>query len=246
MLLANLLDRATQARQRNIPTTSAFLTPQEQALARDLLSISQYPQDRYCVFGGYEGAQRAVLVFLPDWMDAEQAPFEANLTYLRGKHREEITHRDVLGSLMGMGIERERIGDILIGDGHCDLIVSQSVGDYLSQSWVSAGREKLTVSVISQEELHIPEQKVQIVKDTVMSLRLDAVASSGFATPRAKMTTLIQGGKAQVNWKECTKAEKLLQPGDVVSVRGLGKMKLTQVGGLSKKGRTGIVIERYV
>ncbi|WP_409969276.1 YlmH/Sll1252 family protein [Bengtsoniella intestinalis] len=246
MLLANLLDRATQAQHRNIPTATEFLTPQEQALARDLLAIAHYGQDRYCFFGGYESAQRCVAVFLPDWMEPEQAMDEANLTCLRGKHREELTHRDVLGSLMGMGIERERIGDILIGDGHCDLIVSASLGDYLLQSWCSAGREKVTVSQIEFDQLHIPEQKVQIVKDTVMSLRLDAVAASGFSTSRGKMTTLVQGGKVQVNYKECAKADKLLQAGDEVSVRGLGKMKLSQIGGLSKKGRTGIVIERYL
>ena len=108
------------------------------------------------------------------------------------------------------------------------------------------GRAKLTVTAIEPRHIHIPEVKCQEVRDTVSSLRLDAVASTGFKMARGKAADLITSGRVQVNWRECTKPDKLLSAGDTVSARGFGKFELTEVGGVTKKGRTSIVLKRYV
>ena len=92
----------------------------------------------------------------------------------------------------------------------------------------------------------MPEVNCQEVRDTVSSLRLDAVASTGFRMARGKAAELITSGRVQVNWRECTKPDKLLTAGDTVSARGFGKFELTEVGGVTKKGRTSIVVKRYV
>ena len=84
------------------------------------------------------------------------------------------------------------------------------------------------------------------MRDTVSSLRLDAIASTGFRLARGKVAALIESGKVQVNWRECTKPDKLLIQGDTVSARGFGKFELTEVGGVTKKGRTAIVLKRYM
>ena len=117
---------------------------------------------------------------------------------------------------MGMGIVREKIGDILVSDGSADILLLESVEDFLLQSWDSAGRTKLKVSGIDPLHLHIPQVKCELVKDTVSSLRLDAVASTGFRVARGKAAELISGGRVQVNWRECTKPDKLLAAGDTV------------------------------
>ena len=95
-------------------------------------------------------------------------------------------------------------------------------------------------------DLHIPVQKTEQVRDTVAALRLDAVASSGFRMSRGKAAELVASGRVQVNWLECTKPDRSLAEGDTVSARGVGKFKLTQVGGTTKKGRISILLERYV
>ena len=92
----------------------------------------------------------------------------------------------------------------------------------------------------------MPAPKGREVRDTVASLRLDAVASTGFRIARGKAADLIASGRVQVNWRECTKADKLLSAGDTVSARGFGKFELTEVGGVTRKGRTSIVLKRYV
>ena len=147
---------------------------------------------------------------------------------------------------MGLGIVREKVGDILVGPEGADLIVLDSVAEFLLQSWDTAGRARLTVTEIGPEVLHIPQLQVQEVRDTVATVRLDAVASTGFRLSRGKAAALIESGKVQVNWRECLKPDKLLSAGDTVTARGLGKFRLTEVGAPTKKGRIPIVVERYV
>ena len=248
LLLAKVLDRAGQAQSRNIPAATDFLSPQQQALALDLLRLAGIPETGYTCLGGYEGAERNILLFLPDWLEAADAGSQSPIRCLRASFREEekLTHRDFLGSLMGMGIVREKVGDILVGPASADLMVLDTVAEFLLQSWNSAGRARLAVTAIEPWEVRVPEAKCQEMRDTVSSLRLDAVASTGFRMARGKAAELITSGRVQVNWRECTKPDKLLTAGDTVSARGFGKFELTEVGGVTKKGRTSIVLKRYI
>lgn len=245
LLMAKILDRARQTQDRNIPSATDFLSPQQQSQAQDLLRLAGIPETDYLVWGGYEGAERALLLFLPDWMERESA--EAPIRCLRASFRAEdhLSHRDFLGSLMGMGIVREKLGDILVAPDSADLIVLDTVAEFLLQSWSGAGRAKLRVTEIEPGHLHIPEISCQEVRDTVSSLRLDAVASTGFRMSRGKAADLVSGGRVQVNWRECTKPDKLLEAGDTVSARGFGKFVLAEVGGTTRKGRISILLKRY-
>ena len=190
-----------------------------------------------------------MLCFLPDWLEEEDfLAGQVPIRFLRCTYRldQGLTHRDLLGSLMGLGLVREKIGDLLVDEGSCDLAVSESVADFLLQSWTSAGRASLRVTEIDAESLHIPQARVRELRDTVMRLRLDAVAATGFGLSRTKAAELIASGRVQVNHRECTKSDQLLNQGDVVTARGFGKFELSQVGGQSRKGRTAIVVKRYL
>lgn len=252
LTLAKVLDRAGQAESRNIPAATDFLSPRQQAQALDLLRLAGIPETAYVLRGGYEGAERRIFLFLPDWLEPEDA--ESPIRCLRASWRgaapfrenEKLTHRDFLGSLMGLGIVREKVGDILVGPDSADLLVLEGVADFLLQSWDSAGRAKLHVSAVEPDHLHIPAVQRKEVRDTVSSLRLDAVASSGFRLARGKAAALVESGRVQLNWRECVKPDKLLEAGDVVSARGFGKFELAEVGGPTRKGRISIVLRVYV
>lgn len=246
LAMAKVLDRAEQASGRNIPAATDFLSPQQQAQALDLLRLAGVPEAAYVLQGGYEGAERKIFLFLPDWLEPESA--ESPIRCLRAAFREndQPTHRDFLGSLMGLGLVREKVGDILVGPDSADLLVLDSVAEFLLQSWTSAGRVKLRVAAVEPDHLHIPAVQRKEVRDTVSSLRLDAVASSGFRLARGKAAALIESGRVQLNWRECVKPDKLLETGDVVSARGFGKFELAEVVGLTRKGRISIVLQVYV
>ena len=246
LLLAHVLDRAEQARRRNAPTETDFLSPAEQAKCAALLRLAGIPETGFAADGGYDGAERRILLFLPDWLEREDA--EAPIRCLRARYRAEkpMTHRDFLGSLMGIGVLRGKIGDILVGEDSTDVLVHASVADFLLSGWDSAGRTKLRLSEVDRRDLHIPEARFRELRDTVSSLRLDALVSVGFRVARGKAAELIASGKVQVNWVDCAKSDRQLAEGDTVSARGFGKFRLTEVGGLTKKGRVAVTVRQFL
>ena len=243
VLLARVLDKYEQMERRNIPTATAFLSEAEQAGAQRLLNAAGI-RDCYVWNGGYPGAGRKLLQFLPDWAEEDGSPIACIRASFRGEGRP--THRDCLGSLMGLGITREKLGDILVSDSSCDLIAAPEIVPFLVHNWDSAGRTKLSVSEIRPEELLVPEQKVQVLRDTVMSLRLDAVTATGFGMSRGKAAELIHAGRVQLNHTDCCKPDRPVAQGNVITARGFGKCLLAEVGGLSKKGRIAITVHRYL
>ena len=245
LLLARVLDKYEQCQRKNIPAATSFLSPREQAMAQSLLAAAGV-RDGFLSDGGYQEAERKILVFLPDWADA---PPEEELAFLRASFRgpdSSLTHRDILGSLMGLGVERDRLGDILVSAHSADIVAAASLRNFFLREWGEAGRVRLTVTEIGREDLEVPQAQVKTVRDTVSSLRLDAVAASGFRLARGKAAALIESGKVQLNWRECVKPDKPLEAGDVVSARGFGKFELAGVGGLTRKGRISIVLQVYV
>ena len=184
-------------------------------------------------------------VFLPDWKDA---PDEQEITAVEARCRSgsSLTHRDFLGSLMALGLTRGKIGDILLTEGGCQVIVEPSVAEHLVQSWDSAGRERLTVAALPSLTALAPQAPVFTeVRDTVASLRLDGVASAGFGVSRGKAAEAIQRGAVQVNHTVCLKPDKPVAAGDVITCRGWGRCVLGSVGSPTRKGRLPIVIQRY-
>ena len=126
---------------------------------------------------------------------------------------DKLTHRDFLGSLMGSGIKRETVGDIYVGEGSCDFLVLREILPYVLQNLGSAGRTKLHLEEIELSELLVPQQSVKTVRDTVPSLRLDGIVSSGFSISRGKAADYIAAGKAELNYLPCTKGDKQVARG---------------------------------
>lgn len=241
--LARLLDKLEQA-ERGVPSHTGFLSTAQQEAALRLVAASGHP--RHCFFGGYPDAERKVCAFLPDWQEEEdwETPFTA--LRCRWQSGEKLTHRDFLGAVLGQGIDREKVGDILVGEGTCDLLVFRELCPYLLQNFTEAGRAKLRVSEIALTELAPPQTQVKTIHDTVSSPRLDAVMSSGFSMGRSKAAGLIAAGRVELNHRPCVKADKSVEQGDVITCRGLGKCVVTEVGGRSKKGRVILTLERYL
>ncbi len=242
-LLARVCDQIDRA-ARGTPACTPFLSLAQQESAQRLIAATGSP--RHLFSGGYADAERKVCAFLPQWQ--EPGDWEPPFTALRctWQSEEKLTHRDFLGAVLGLGLDREKVGDILVGNGVCDLLVFKELTNFLTQNLTGAGRARLRVSEITPEELSPPEKQVKTVHDTVNSLRLEAVLSSGFSVARGKAAGLISAGRVELNHRPCVKSDHPVAQGDVMTCRGLGKCVLTQVSGLSKKGRIMIVLERYL
>lgn len=182
---------------------------------------------------------------LPDYAElADNNP----LTVIRAETAmgsRKLTHRDYLGSLVGIGIKRELVGDILVRENGADIIALTDIADFIMMNYCRAGKTDLSLTQFPAEELIVPEINRKIVTDTVASLRLDSVLASAFGLSRGKATEAINRGLVFVNHVEITKPDFQVAEKDKITLRGKGKAKLAEVGGKSRKDRQYITIERY-
>ncbi len=246
MLLAKLWDKITAGMNRNIPGFTPFLSPHEQQMARYLFGEAEGLH----FFGGYADAERKMLVYLPDYLDAESffEDTDSPIVCIRASFFEadNPTHKDFLGALIGSGITRQSIGDICVGPSQCDFFVTGDIAPYVLQNLTSAGRAHLHLEQIPLSQVQIAEAKTKEIRDTVASLRLDSIISSGFRIGRSLAAQYIAAGKAAIDGLPCEKSDKPVAEGMKISVRGLGKIKVKAVNGQTKKGRISVVIDRYI
>lgn len=247
IVLARALDQMERAANRSIPCATQFLSPAQRAALEPLLAASGHP--RRLFHGGYEGAERTVCVFLPDWLEGSDWQAEDELAAIECAYPPtgaDLTHRNLLGGLMGIGLTREKVGDILTGDTAAQIICLKEAAPIILSQFEQAGRYRLKLREISLSELSPAPAQVKVIHDTVSALRLDAVLASGFSLSRGRAADAVAGGRVAVNHRECLKPDKPVAEGDILTCRGLGKCVLKTVGGQSRKGRIIIEIERYL
>ncbi len=245
LLLAKVWDKINAGLRRDIPASTCFLSLRELDMTRYLFG----QVEGLTAYGGYPNAERNMLVYLPDYLDEsffqqEDSPLVClRATWYEG---DSLTHRDLLGALMGAGIARETVGDICVSRNSCDFFVTQEIAPYILQNFTGAGRTKLQLQVIPPDAVQVPEPETLEIRDTVASVRLDSIIASGFRIGRSLAAQYITAGKAAMDGLPCEKPDRSVPEGAGISVRGLGKIKLRTLGGQTKKGRISIIIDRYV
>lgn len=245
VLLAKVWDKVSTGMRKNIPGNTGFLSLRELDMTRYLFG----DVEGLYAFGGYDGAERQMLVYLPDYLE-ESALYDEDspLVCIRAVFYEgdNPSHRDFLGALMGIGIARETVGDICVGKSSCDFFVTAEIAPYILQNFTGAGRTKLRLEQIPLDQVQIPEPETKEIRDTLASLRLDSVIAAGFRMGRSLASRYVTSGKAAINGLPCEKPDRPVEEGAKISVRGLGKIKLETINGETKKGRISVVIRRYV
>ena len=188
MTAAQVADKLEQCAHQNRLTHTMFLTPHQRGIAQQVIVCCGTPPHR--IMGGHPDAERCLFLFLPDYMDADNIP-EEELPFgtirVSWGHGAALTHRDILGSLMAQGVRREVLGDLLVGENGCDVIALRECIPFLRDNWLSAGRTGLHPVEIPLSELRIPAADGKTIRDTVASLRLDAVLGSGFSLSRGEL-----------------------------------------------------------
>lgn len=245
VLLAKVWDKIHGGIGKNRIANTCFLTLRELDMTRYLFGDTE----GLVSFGGYPEAERQMLVYLPEYLDETALMSEDSpIVCLRASFYvgDNPSHRDFLGALLGAGIARETIGDICVGKDSCDFFVTAEIAPYVLQNFTGAGRTKLHLEPIPLSQVQIAEPETKQIKDTLASLRLDSVIATGFRIGRSLAAQHIAAGKVTVDGLPCEKPDKLVEEGAKISLRGLGKIKLTAVNGQTKKGRISVVIDRYV
>ncbi len=248
LLLAGIEDKISQCLDKYMVTNSAFLDMRQRTLAEG--ACRRHKGLRYCFYGGHEDAERTVAVFLPDYAQLTEYNPLALLRLTRESGRfssrdKELTHRDYLGSLMGLGLKREMIGDILVREDGADIVIIKEMGEFLLYHYEKAGRTALRAEIAPIEDIIVPEGRYEEKRDTVASLRLDNLVSSAFSLSRGKAVVAIESGLVFVNGVQSEKPDRQMKEGDKLVLRGRGKALLKAVGGVTRKDRISVEIHKY-
>lgn len=248
MLLAAAEDKFYQCSRQYRVTNTGFLDLRQRSLVENRCKelSREIPDVRCCFFGGYEDAERTAALFLPDYAALEDSHPLAVIRATAPFGGRALAHGDYLGSLIGLGVKREMIGDILVHGTGADILILEEINDFLLYNYHKAGRTLLQLEAVPLGDLRPPELRTKEQKDTVASLRLDNVAASAFSLSRAKASEAIRSGLVFVNGQQVEKIDFQVKESDKLVLRGKGKALLREVGGKTRKDRIFIVTERYL
>lgn len=193
------------------------------------------------LFGGFVGAERKMVGFVPDYLEAD---FPISVLKITSRKNANLTHRDFLGSLMGLGIKREKCGDIILNENICCVFLQSDIARFVDSSLLRVGSEGVSTSIVDVGEVTLPERKFTKISGTVASLRLDSVLTLFIGTGRSHTTAYINNGRVFVNGIVSTKPDMHLTDGAIITVRGVGRAIL-EIGGTSRKDRTFITLNKY-
>ncbi len=245
IVLKRVRDLAYQADTRGYTTYTDFLNMNEQSIF--LTNLKELPPVHYQMWGGYEDAERKMIAFFTsdEILTNEYDIKMLEIKPANAKFADSLSHRDYLGALMNMGIERCRLGDILIKD-NCGYVFTDSIiGSYIESSLTKTKHTTVTCSLKEIEEIDVTPEFREI-RTTIASARLDAAIAAVFKTSRSSITGLISGGKVFVNSKLIESNSYTLKDDDIVSVRGHGKFIFKGINNQTKKGRLSATFLKYI
>lgn len=239
LLPARVGDLKHLCEKTSSPKFLGFLTPDESALVLRCLKNEK----NYAFYGGYDGAERTVAAFLPEWCVTPVYPITA-LTFTYRKC-DLLTHRDFLGSLMALGIARETVGDILLESGRTVAFVLSDIADFIVSQISRIGRVGVTVK--KGFDMPLPSlSKKQAFSATVASLRLDCAVEALCGFSRKEASDKIIDGLVTVNSLCVQKPTSCIESGSTLTVRQKGRFEITACEELSKKGRIILRYNKYV
>ena len=262
LFCARIEDMARQVQRDNLPCFSRFFDEREQALAKRVLREISFPHNQFFFWTGFDQEEepsvtkavgRRMLGLFPDYLSLDlgmdvsiwKEQFPISTVALFYRKQDALTHRDILGSLMGLNIKRELIGEILTAEDFAVIFCTQT-----AQQIILSELERVGKAGIKKEQGYtgpLPTAyRLEYQSGTVSSFRLDCIVSLAINASREKSAGLIESGLVNLNFFEETKISREVKEGDILSIRGYGRFVLTQVGSLSKKGRIHLTIGKYV
>lgn len=232
--IRRLLDKIEIVLNRHTLQTTDFLDPYERRLARSILN--QFRDIDYSEIGGLEDAERKIILIYPDYYVLGADDIDLNYLHIYD-YAGAFDHRDFLGSILSLGIIREKIGDILIHSDYGQIVVKREISDFILINLHKIGRENVKVKEISSHDLAPMDIEYEERITTVSSLRLDGVLSSVLNLSRNESQKLVQMEYVKVNWEKITRSHWEIEGKDMVSVRGHGRFIVSEILGKTRKGR---------
>ena len=243
--VSRLLDLGDRAIQTWDVVCSDFLSPPE--IVEGLRVFGKMTEIHCLAWGGYEQAERQRIAIARSELPLDQSMVNLTPISIAGNFLfDTATHRDFLGAILGCGIERQKVGDVnVLGEKGAQAIVVPELLEYLQIHFNQVRTVPVKINAIAIEELKIRIPQTKELTSTEASLRLDAIASAGFGMSRSKMVDLINGDDVRVNWKTISQPNFQLKAGDLIAIRGKGRVTVGEIM-ITKKERYRVQMTRSV
>lgn len=245
LLKKRFAELAEKCYQKNQFTFTGFLGLADAACFYEMEQELSYVP--YTIWGGYEGAERVMIRFGSGEMLGYEETFPIaclKISPLSEKFADALTHRDYLGALMNLGIEREILGDILIEEKNAWIFCAQSMSDFISKNLTKV-KHTSVLCEISEETPDFSSRDIQEVKIQIPSERIDGIIAKVYKLSRSESAELFRQKKIFVRGRSCENNSRPLKAGDTVSVRGYGKFEYRGETGISRKGKLNVLIGCY-
>jgi photosystem II S4 domain protein len=243
--VARVIDLADQAIKTWEVVLTDFLSPPE--LAEIQQQFGRLTEVQLLAWGGYAQAERQRLAIARSEMPLDQSQVEVAALDIAGNFLfDPATHRDFLGAMLGTGLVREKTGDVIVlGERGAQVIVVPEMVEFLETQLTQVRSVPVKTQRIDLSELKVREPKKKEMTTVEASMRVDAIASAGFGVSRSKMADLISAGDVRVNWKDVTQASYIVKPGDLIAIRGKGRLEVGEVA-VTKKERYRVQLTRFL
>ncbi|WP_044958682.1 YlmH/Sll1252 family protein [Butyrivibrio sp. WCD2001] len=261
-LAGRLKDLATKAYQNSFLTHTDFLSVSELASVYRIFAsegvpanVHEYCGSKYVVYGGFEDAERAMVCFLPDYLDEESFLAAENaepsvlkcihITPVNNRFSDDLTHRDYLGSLMNLGIERDQIGDILTGEKEAYVFSTPEIGELICKELIRIRHTSVKCTMVNPSECEI-RPAFEEISGSVASERTDAIVAFVYHLSRAEAQKLIESESVFIDGRTAYSGGYDLKAGSRVSVSGHGKFIYLGQSGTTRKGRCYVNVKLFV
>ncbi len=243
--VARVVDRAEDALRTWEIVPTDFLSPPE--LVEIQAGFDRLTEVQILAWGGYPQAERQRLAIARSELPLDSSHVELAAIDIAGNFLfDTATHRDFLGAMLGTGIVREKTGDIIVlGERGAQAIVVPELVEFLAMNLTQVRSVPVKVQAIDLSELKIRPPRTKEMTTVEASMRLDAIASAGFGMSRSKMANAIDAGDVRVNWKPASQSSHQVQPGDLIAIRGKGRLEVGEVS-ITKKQRYRVQLTRYM
>lgn len=249
--LSQVLDKIEFSKTREKIEYTDFLDMYQVSLVENFLRKIKF--ENYKLYGGYEEAERRVLIIYPEKYDEkmleknERKMIKIVRVILPEEEKGKYSHRNYLGGIVKLGLKREKVGDIIVDENGADIVTIQDFADILKQQLPSLTRfENSNITVEEIQNLRKREIQIEQIKIIIPSLRLDNFVSDLARTSRSKANQIIDQERVFINGKNETKASKQLKLNDIITIRGKGRFVIKEFTGTTRSGRTVVLIEKYV
>ena len=243
--LKRIRELANLSYQRDIVTFSDFLNLNEQNMVSSLKQ--QFPQVVMETFGGYDNAERQMVAFHPDALAFTwEYPIDCLKIEPKAiKFSENLSHRDYMGALLNLGVDRSVIGDIIVQEKATWFFCQSKMTEFFLENLCRVRHTNILITKVNDPE-EFPHPNLESINGTCASVRLDSLIALAFKASRSSMVSYIESGQVFVNGKLITSNGYEPKEGDIVSVRGKGRFIFDGVSHQTKKGRCGVRILLYV